>query len=110
MEDLTKRQLQVLDYIILYMKENGFAPSIRDIMRHFEFKSPRAAHKHLIILEKKGYLEREGVSRGIRLTPKCGTVLATENLIPVSGKIAAGNAIEAIEKVTDFIPILQLFS
>ncbi|CEP79151.1 MAG: transcriptional repressor LexA [Defluviitoga tunisiensis] len=109
MEDLTKRQLQVLDYIILYMKENGFAPSIRDIMRHFEFKSPRAAHKHLIILEKKGYLEREGVSRGIRLTPKCGTVLATENLIPVSGKIAAGNAIEAIEKVTDFIPIPSNF-
>ena len=78
-------------------------------MRHFEFKSPRAAHKHLIILEKKGYLEREGVSRGIRLTPKCGTVLATENLIPVSGKIAAGNAIEAIEKVTDFIPIPSNF-
>lgn len=109
MEDLTKRQSQVLDYIILYMKENGFAPSIRDIMKHFEFKSPRAAHKHLIILEKKGYLERESVSRGIRLTPKCGTVFATENLIPVSGKVAAGNAIEAIEKVTDFIPIPSNF-
>ncbi len=109
MEDLTKRQSEVLNYIISYMRENGFAPSIGDIMRHFEFRSPRAAHKHLIILENKGYLERESVSRGIRLTSKCGTVFAVENLIPVSGKITAGDAIEAIEKITDFIPIPSNF-
>jgi repressor LexA len=105
MEDLTKRQAQILEFLKSYMGKNGFAPSIRDIMKHFGFKSPRAAHKHLIILEKKGYIERKNVSRGIRLTPKSGEIFASETLAPISGKIAAGDAIEAIQSVVDYVPI-----
>jgi repressor LexA len=105
MEELTKRQSQVLDFIKSYMEKNGFAPSIRDIMKHFNFKSPRAAHKHLIILEKKGYIERKNVSRGIKIMPKSGEIFAAETLAPVSGKIAAGDAIEAIQTISDYIPI-----
>ncbi|PNR94467.1 transcriptional repressor LexA [Petrotoga sp. 9PWA.NaAc.5.4] len=109
MEELTKRQAQILTYIKSYIEENGFAPSIRDIMKHFNFKSPRAAHKHLITLESKGYIERKNVSRSITLTSKSGQTYTTELKVPVSGKIAAGDAIEAIEKITDYISLPTTF-
>lgn len=109
MEELTKRQAQILTYIKSYIEENGFAPSIRDIMKHFNFKSPRAAHKHLITLESKGYIERKNVSRSITLTSKSGQTYTTELKVPVSGKIAAGDAIDAIEKITDYIPLPTTF-
>ncbi|HOO74233.1 MAG TPA: transcriptional repressor LexA [Tepiditoga sp.] len=105
MKTLTKRQSQILDYVKDFIKKNGYAPSIRDITAYFGFKSPRAAHKHLITLEEKGFIERKGVSRGIVLTEKTGEVFTNEKIVPIMGVIAAGAAIEAVENVTDSIPL-----
>ncbi|MDN5342413.1 transcriptional repressor LexA [Oceanotoga sp. DSM 15011] len=105
MKALTKRQSQILEYLKDYIDKNGYAPSVRDIMNSFGFKSPRAAHKHLITLEEKGFIERKGVSRGIRLTPKSGEVFTRETVVPIIGKIAAGAAIEAVENISDSIPL-----
>lgn len=101
MKELTNRQAQILQYLKEYMEKNTYAPSVRDIMKHFGFKSPRAAHKHLITLEEKGYIERKGVSRGIKLTEKSGEIFTRETLVPIIGRIAAGAAIEAVEEITD---------
>lgn len=101
MKELTNRQSQILQYLKEYMEKNSYAPSVRDIMNHFGFKSPRAAHKHLITLEEKGYIERKGVSRGIKMTEKSGEIFTRETLVPVIGTIAAGAAIEAVEEITD---------
>lgn len=105
MKELTKRQSQILQYLKEYMEKNSYAPSVRDIMKHFGFKSPRAAHKHLITLEEKGYIERKGVSRGIKLTEKSGEIFTHETLVPVIGTIAAGAAIEAVEEIIDRVPL-----
>ncbi|HNV04654.1 MAG TPA: transcriptional repressor LexA [Petrotogaceae bacterium] len=105
MKTLTKRQEQILEFIKSYVSKNGYPPTIRDINQNFSMKSPRAAHKHLLVLEKKGYIERNGVSRGIKLTAKSGDIFTKEKLVPIVGKVAAGEAIEAIENVTDFIPL-----
>ena len=105
MKTLTKRQEQILEFIKSYVSKNGYPPTIRDINQNFSMKSPRAAHKHLFVLEKKGYIERNGVSRGIKLTAKSGDIFTKEKLVPIVGKVAAGEAIEAIENVTDFIPL-----
>lgn len=102
---ITNRQKQVLDFIVKFIRENGYAPSVRDIMKNFDFKSPRGAHKHLITLEEKGYIERKGVSRGVTLTSKSGEIMINQKLIPVVGNIAAGEAIEAIENATNNIPL-----
>ena len=105
MKKLTSKQSLVLEFIKDYIAENSYAPSVRDVMNHFKFKSPRAAHKHLITLEEKGYIERNNVSRGIKLTSKSGEIFTSEKVVPVVGKIAAGAAIEAVESITDNVPL-----
>ncbi|AKI96489.1 transcriptional repressor LexA [Kosmotoga pacifica] len=106
---LTERQKEILEYIENFIKLNGYPPSIRDICRDFNIASPRGVAKHLEALEKKGYIERTGVSRGIRVIKQAdGTSVTEENdvvMLPVVGVIAAGEAIQAIENHEDSIPV-----
>ena len=105
---LTSRQRQILEYIIEYEKEHGYPPTIREICEAFGISSPRGVSKHLEALEKKGYIERsKGRSRGIRILKSAQQDVVLEEFytIPVVGVIAAGDAIEAIENVSEYIPI-----
>ena len=55
---LTKRQKQILDYIKKYIKENGYAPSLEEIRRHFKLSSVATIHQHIETLKEKGYLKK----------------------------------------------------
>ncbi|PIR71435.1 MAG: hypothetical protein COX89_02200 [Candidatus Nealsonbacteria bacterium CG_4_10_14_0_2_um_filter_37_10] len=55
---LTKRQKQILDYIKKYIKENGYAPSLEEIRRHFRLSSISTIHQHIETLKEKGYLKK----------------------------------------------------
>ncbi|MBO8166211.1 MAG: transcriptional repressor LexA [Thermotogae bacterium] len=106
---LTERQKEILEYIENFIKLNGYPPSIRDICNDFGIASPRGVAKHLEALEKKGYIERTGVSRGIRVIKQANGKLTTDEndvvMLPVVGTIAAGEAIQAIENREDSIPV-----
>lgn len=68
MNNLTKRQAQVLYFIRQFMQENGSAPTQREIADAIGCSSVNAATIHLQALEKKGALSiRPGRSRGIVL-------------------------------------------
>ena len=110
--ELTSRQRQILEYIVEYEKEHGYPPTIREICEAFGISSPRGVSKHLEALEKKGYIERsKGRSRGIRILKSAQQDVVLEEFytIPVVGVIAAGDAIEAIESVSEYIPIPERF-
>ncbi|GAG54864.1 unnamed protein product, partial [marine sediment metagenome] len=64
MKKLTKRQNQILEFIISFIKKNSIAPSIREIADYFNFTA-KASFDHLIALEKKGEISRNGLSRGL---------------------------------------------
>jgi repressor LexA len=67
MKGITDRQKEVAEYISLFITENGYAPSVRDIADHFGF-SVKAAHDHLRALEKKEIIRTaRGISRSIEL-------------------------------------------
>ena len=69
MKDLTLRQQEILGFIQVYLRDNGFWPSIREIQKHFDFKSTNAVMGHLRALEKKGYISRiPGQARTFRIT------------------------------------------
>ncbi len=69
MKDLTLRQQEILGFIQVYLKEQGYWPSIREIQDHFGFKSTNAVMGHLRALEKKGYISRiPGQARTFRIT------------------------------------------
>jgi len=103
MEDLTKRQQEILTMIRDFMDDSGFPPTRADICRVMGFNSPNAAEEHLRTLERKGAIEMlAGASRGIRLKQASG--------LPLIGRVAAGSPLLAIENVeTHFQLDPQLF-
>lgn len=96
MKELTYRQEEVLGYIQLHMRENGTWPSIREIERHFGFKSTNAVMGHLRALEKKGYISRvAGQARTFRINCELEDDDIPRNAInvidiPLYGSIPAG--------------------
>lgn len=78
---------KMLRFIGDFLGTNGYPPSVREIMRHFGFKSPRAVSFHLEKLEAEGFLECHGKARGLRLKR-----LLPEDAIelPIYGVVPAG--------------------
>jgi repressor LexA len=102
MTPLTARQQEILGFIRLHARTEGYWPSIREIQKHFGFKSTNAVAGHLDALQSKGVIDRvPGQARTFRILnsgpaiemldqgPTGPDVLETES-IPVFGSIAAG--------------------
>ncbi|SFM99164.1 transcriptional repressor LexA [Thermodesulforhabdus norvegica] len=100
MKKLTRKQTEVLNFLIQYQKDHGFPPTIQEIMEKFGFSSPRTAASHLDSLEKKGAIRiSRGKARGIEI------LTAPFGGVPLVGKIPAGFPEEAIEDFREVIPI-----
>jgi len=56
MHDLTKRQVEVLEAINKYIKDNHYAPAYRDLGKILGVKSPSTVSNFLYKLKKKGYV------------------------------------------------------
>jgi repressor LexA len=100
---LTKRQKQVLDLIAGFVEENGYCPSYEEIARGLELASLATVHKHISVLESKGYLKRGfNQSRSLELAPKYiqeqRRPKAGPVEIPLLGRIAAGAPVETVEQ------------
>lgn len=67
-EPLSQLEEQVYHYMIDFLAENTYQPSVREIARQFRIKSTKTVSDLLHALENKGYIERdESRSRGVRL-------------------------------------------
>lgn len=102
--ELTKRQRQVFDFVRARV-EAGSSPTSDEICRHFRFKSSNAARQHLRLIAQKGYLQLVPRSaRGILVNQK--STLHDEIVrVPLVGRIAAGQPINAIEEVETELPL-----
>lgn len=105
MDDLTRRQREVLEYLRTYIHQNGYAPCVRDICSALDLKSTSTAHAHLTKLEKKGYITRDPAKP--RTIMVLGDHAATERFVsvPVVGKVAAGVPITAVENIEEYISL-----
>ncbi|MBI2482690.1 transcriptional repressor LexA [Candidatus Uhrbacteria bacterium] len=92
---LTKRQHQVLAFIINYVREHEYAPSIREIAQGLGVASPATVHEHLESLRQSGYLAGSGSRACLPTRATLGIGKAFE--LPLLGTIAAGAPIEAVE-------------
>ncbi|MDD4874396.1 MAG: transcriptional repressor LexA [Dehalococcoidales bacterium] len=91
-KDLSERQKDIVDFIRRFWSDNGYPPSIRDIVAGCGLSSTSVADYNLKILEKKGIIRRHReVSRGIEL-PVCIPPLRKFQ-VPIIGLIAAGKPI-----------------
>ena len=105
MEDLTKKQKQVLTFIKDYWLRNNSSPTIREIMARFKFKALGTVQDYLKTLEKKGYIKKEkDKERAISLTGFKKTLRDIVE-VPVLGRVAAGQPILAVENIEGYVAI-----
>lgn len=115
MEELTKSQQKVYDFIKQEIRRTGMPPSIREIMSATEFHSTSSVHLHLNSLERKGYIERpKAKNRCIRVLEEgfYNTLEddSTSNVpefstIPIVGTVSAGMPILASENIESYFPV-----
>lgn len=99
MESLTTAQQELYDWLIDYIRANQHSPSIRQMMRAMNLRSPAPIQSRLEHLKNKGYIEwSEGKARTIRIRDDVRG-------IPILGTIAAGFVNEAF---TDTVERLDL--
>lgn len=102
----TARQQAVLDFIRDAIQANRRPPTIEEIRRHFQLRSPFAVREHITALEKKGLLRvARRSSRGLSLPEDADTPDRKTRLVPLLGDAAAGGPIEAIEQFDEHIAL-----
>lgn len=108
MENLTKRQEEIVNYMKEYVVSHGFPPTVREIGKALGVSSPATIHAHLANLEKKGIIKKDGSkNRAIELLVENEYAIKNEEItkVPMLGNITAGNPIEAIEKPNEFFSL-----
>ena len=93
---MTKKQKQVFDFICEYIDLNGYSPTQIEIKENFNFKSLGSVQDYIRYLKNSGHIQNDPNSvRGLRPVNKN----TNDDLIqiPLHGKVAAGNPIEAFE-------------
>jgi repressor LexA len=100
MERLTEAQQQLYDWLVDYIRQYQHSPSIRQMMKAMNLRSPAPIQSRLEHLRAKGYIDwTEGKARTIRILQSQG--------IPILGAIAAGTVVEAF---TDAVEVLDFSS
>lgn len=102
---MTPKRKVILDFIRRYVAREGYAPSYREIMKEFSFRSPNSVFKHVRALAQEGYLKRAwNARRGIVLTKDAedlgrlpDRIHPLSGQVPLLGSIAAGRPLDAVE-------------
>jgi repressor LexA len=105
---LTGRQQEIWDFLVDYVDQHGYPPTVREIGEAVGLASPSTVHAHLANLERAGLLKRdptkpravELVGRERREAPSA----AVEKL-PLVGQIAAGGPLLAEENIEDQLAV-----
>lgn len=108
MDDLTKKQSEVLKFVKEFMVSHGYPPTVREIGEALGLSSPATTHSHLKELEEKGYIRKNGSkNRAIELLVDNEYAKKNEDIVevPLLGKITAGNPIEAIENPGEYFSL-----
>ena len=92
MASVSQTRLRILDFISSFLKERGYAPTVRDIARGCAISTSSVVQHHLNVLERQGRIQRDPqVFRSIRLVDEKPT--APASAVPLLGTIAAGEPI-----------------
>jgi len=113
-EDLSTKQLEILNYMKMEINKKGYPPSVREICEAVSLRSTSTVHGHLSKLEDKGYIRRDPTK------PRAIEILSNDPFndlsynkeivnIPVIGKVTAGQPILAVENIEDVFPLPMEF-
>jgi repressor LexA len=109
---LTGRQQEIWDYVVEYVDNHGYPPTVREIGEAVGLASPSTVHAHLANLERAGLLKRDpSKPRALELvgrTAAYGNAAPPEaelRRLPLMGQIAAGGPLLADQNVEEEIAV-----
>lgn len=109
-EDLSNKQLEILNYMKMEINKKGYPPSVREICEAVGLRSTSTVHGHLSKLEDKGYIRRDPTKpRAIEILSNDSSTDFSYNKemvnVPIIGKVTAGQPILAVENIEDTFPL-----
>jgi repressor LexA len=107
---LTGRQQEIWTFLMRYVDEHGYPPTVREIGEAVGLASPSTVHAHLANLERAGLIKRDPTKpRALELRrdpkPEPGAVPAGIHRLPLVGEIAAGGPLLAEQNVEDYVAV-----
>ncbi len=104
MESLTPAQKELYDWLIEYIKSTQHAPSIRQMMKGMNLRSPAPVQSRLERLRNKGYIDWiDGKARTIKILHQ------PEKGLTIEGEIAAGGLVEPFNDEKTRLDLSDLF-
>src|SRR6266498_2353699 len=106
-EMLTGRQQEIWDFLVDYVDQHGYPPTVREIGEAVGLASPSTVHAHLANLERAGLLKRDPTKpRALELRREARAESATVlEKLPLIGQIAAGGPLLAEQNVEDHLAV-----
>ncbi len=92
---LTARQVEILEMLRTYIKENQESPTLSELQMMLNIKTKRGVAKHLEALDRKGYIYRTGTPRGIKVIDDEDNMMLK---IPILGYANAGTPLVFAEE------------
>lgn len=105
---LTARQQEIWQFLVTYVDDHGYPPTVREIGEEVGLASPSTVHAHLANLERVGLIKRDpSKPRAIELTGhrRVEAPAADVARLPLLGRVAAGSPLLAEENVEDVVAV-----
>ena len=126
---LTKRQQEIWEFLIAYVDDHGYPPTVREIGEQVGLASPSTVHAHLANLERAGLIKRDPTKpRALELTGRVkpeadgheggsagyrsGSAGYRDGVhaLPLLGQIAAGGPLLAEQNVEAYLSVPEPLS
>ncbi|MEN3312220.1 MAG: repressor LexA [Actinomycetota bacterium] len=105
---LTGRQQEIWDFLVDYVDQHGYPPTVREIGEAVGLASPSTVHAHLANLERAGLLRRDPTKpRALELVGRERSEAPAAGVarLPLVGQIAAGGPLLAEQNVEDHVAV-----
>ena len=105
---LTGRQQEIWDFLVDYVDQHGYPPTVREIGEAVGLASPSTVHAHLANLERAGLLKRDPTKpRAVELVgrERREAPAGTMDRLPLVGQIAAGGPLLAEQNVEEHLAV-----
>src|SRR5204862_8086121 len=104
--NLTKRQREIFDFIGRYLSRHGYPPTVREIGKAVGLHSSSTVHAHLAKLESLGVVKRDpSKPRALEVMVERAKKAVRPSGLPLVGQVAAGTPILAEENIEDYLEV-----
>lgn len=113
---LTDRQQEIYDFVVEYVENRGYPPTVREIGERVGLASPSTVHAHLATLERAGLIRRDPTKpRALELPQHQRAQAAAPatlepaygqaRMLPLVGQVAAGGPLLAEQNIEEYMGV-----